>query len=118
PRDNEITALWAQIRDWRKEAHMPLDPTAQDMLAIGPRAVKELKRVCPENHPVPQACNDVCNLSDDICDNAERICDLANQLGKSDDYAQEKCRSAKASCKEAKQKCCECSVTADAGTTP
>ena len=26
---HEITALWAQIRDWRREAHMPLDPRAR-----------------------------------------------------------------------------------------
>ena len=115
PRDNEITALWTQIRDWRREAHMPLDPTKQDEVMFGPRSFGEVKHVCPENHHVPKTCDDVCNLKDDICDNAERICDLADQLGKGDDYAQEKCRNAKASCREATQRCCDCSATADAG---
>ena len=27
----EITTLWAQIRDWRRAAHMDLDPTPVDM---------------------------------------------------------------------------------------
>ena len=116
PRDNEITALWTQIRDWRREAHMPLDPTPQEEMSIGPRPTREVRHVCADNHHVPQTCNDVCNLSDDICDNAERICTLADELGKGDEYAQEKCRSAKASCKEAQRRCCECSATADAGS--
>ena len=116
PRDNEITALWAQIRAWRKEAHMALDPTPYDVMSIGPRPFAEVKHVCPDHHHVPNTCNDVCNLADDICDNAERICDLADQLGKTDEYAQEKCRSAKASCRESKQHCCDCSTAADAGS--
>ena len=116
PRDNEITALWTQIRQWRRDAHLPLDPSPHDVMAIGPRPVREVKHVCPDNHHVPNTCNDVCNLSDDICDNAERICDLADQLGKGDEYAQDKCRSAKASCRESKQRCCDCSAAADAGS--
>ena len=117
PRDNEITALWTQIRTWRAEVpKMGLEPTAQDVLQFGKLPFDELKLVCPDTHHVPQTCNDVCNLSDDICDNAERICHLADELGKGDEYAQEKCSNAKASCKEAKQKCCECSTAADAGS--
>lgn len=111
PRDNEITALWAQIRDWRREAHMQLDPAPPNVFLFGTKTVPEAEGVCPENHRVPSTCNDVCNLADDICDNAERICDLANQLGKADDYAQQKCASAKASCHEAKEKCCHCSAS-------
>ena len=110
PKDNEITALWTQIRDWRREAGMKLDPTPQSIFQVTPNPVANAKLVCTENHPVPSTCNDVCNLADDICDNAERICQLADQLGKGDDYAQEKCSSAKASCREAKQKCCNCSA--------
>ncbi len=110
PRDNEITALWTQVRDWRREAHMSLDPTTQDVFQLTRSTVANAKLVCTENHSVPSTCNDVCNLADDICDNAERICQLADQLGKGDDYAQEKCSSAKASCREAKQKCCGCSA--------
>ena len=109
PRENEITTLWTQIRGWRADAHMPLDPS---LLAV-PRNVPEAKRVCPEHHQVPTTCNEVCGLADDICDNAERICQIADELGKGDEYAQDKCKSAKASCREAQQKCCECS-----GATP
>ena len=104
-----ITTLWAQIRDWRREAHMELAPTPQSVFQWSGRTVKEAKGVCPENHPVPQTCNDVCNLADAICDNAEEICILADELGQDDDYAQEKCANAKASCREAKQRCCDCS---------
>jgi hypothetical protein len=106
---DQITALWTQIRDWRREAHMDLDPAPQAVFQLGSRTVKEAARVCADNHPVPETCNDVCNLADAICDNAEAICNLADDLGKQDDYAQEKCANAKASCREAKQRCCTCS---------
>ena len=104
-----ITALWTQIRDWRREAHMDLEPTRQTVFQWGGRTVQEAKAVCADNHPVPETCNDVCNLADAICDNAETICNIAAELGKDDDYAQEKCANAKASCREAKQRCCQCS---------
>lgn len=107
---SEILALWTQIRDWRREAKMGLDPSPQTEAQITGLTVKEIERVCPDGHKVPSTCNEVCNLGDDICDNAERICNLADQLGKDDAWAQEKCTSAKASCREAKQKCCNCSA--------
>jgi hypothetical protein len=109
-RRNDITALWTQIRDWRREAHMELDPSPQTMNQLINRTVKYAETVCAENHKVPKTCDDVCNLSDAICDNAEAICKIADELGKDDDYAQEKCTSAKASCREARQKCCNCST--------
>ena len=105
----QIAILWAQIRDWRREAHMPLDPPHAFELQLARTPVKEAKRVCAENHEVPKTCDDVCNLSDAICDNAETICKLADELGKDDTFAQDKCTSAKASCRDAKQRCCECS---------
>ena len=105
----EITTLWAQIRDWRRAAHMVLDPTPADMFQWSSRPVSEAARVCPDGHTVPPACSDVCNLADAICDNAEAICGIADELGKTDHDAQEKCTSAKASCREAKQRCCNCS---------
>ena len=110
PRDNEITALWTQIRDWRREAKMQLDPTPKDLITAGPLTIPQAKQVCQANHDVPKPCNDVCNLADDICDNAERICQLADQLGRGDGYAQDKCTNAKASCREAEQNCCNCSA--------
>lgn len=102
----QITALWTQIRDWRREAGMKVDPSPDSMLEMRPRKLEEAKRVCPDTHPVTKQCEDICSLADAICDNAEAICDIANKLGKDDHQAQEKCTSAKASCKEAKQRCC------------
>lgn len=108
---NEITALWAQIRGWRREAHMELDPAPSAMTQWRGRTVPEAARGCPEAHPVPPRCDDVCSLGDAICDNAERICILADELG-NDHLAQDKCTSAKASCREAKQRCCTCAAAA------
>jgi hypothetical protein len=108
---NEITTLWAQIRGWRREAHMDLDPAPRAMHQWRGRTVPEAARVCPEAHPVPSRCDDVCSLADAICDNAERICILADELG-NDHLAQDKCTSAKASCREAKQRCCTCAAAA------
>ena len=106
---NEITTLWVQIRDWRREARMELEPSPVIAMQWRERTVPEAARVCPEAHRVPQSCGDVCNLADAICDNAERICNLADELGRDDQLAQDKCTSAKASCREAKQRCCNCS---------
>lgn len=116
-KENEITTLWAQIRGWRREAGMDLDPSPL-LISSPPRSVLEAKRVCPDGHAVPGSCNEVCSLADAICDNAEAICGLADELGKQDDFAQGKCTSAKASCREAKQRCCGCSdkTTSAAGT--
>jgi len=108
-KENEVTALWTQIRTWRHEAHMPLDPPRSDVFQWLTRPVQEASRVCPDGHQVPETCNDTCNVADDICDNAERICSIADELGPRDTYSQEKCASAKASCREAKQRCCACS---------
>ncbi len=107
---NEITALWTQIRDWRREDKIGLDPLQQDVFLLRDRPVP--KRVCEATPQVPRACDDTCNLSDAICDNAERICIIAGELGPTDDWAHDKCASAKASCKEAQQHCCECGKSA------
>jgi hypothetical protein len=109
PRKNDITALWTQIRDWRREAGMQVEPRREELVAVAPMSVREVQRVCTADHQVPQACGDVCSLADAICDNAEQICILADELGKADTWAQDKCASAKASCREAKKKCCGCS---------
>jgi hypothetical protein len=105
----EIIALWTQIRDWRREANMPLEPAPQSVFEMKRQTVKAAERVCPDGHKVPTTCNDVCNLADAICDNAERICDIAAELGPDDKLGVETCESAKGSCKEAKQRCCSCS---------
>ncbi|HET9992510.1 MAG TPA: hypothetical protein VFQ65_28450 [Kofleriaceae bacterium] len=105
----EIIALWTQIRGWRHEAHMDLDPSPMTLNQIRFKTVKDAEKVCVENHKEPAKCGDVCLLASDICDNAEAICTIADELGKDDDFAQGKCTDAKASCHEAKQKCCGCS---------
>jgi len=109
-KENEITALWTQIRDWRREAKIGLEPTQSDVFQWRGHNVPEIRRVCTEAHEVPPRCNDICDLGTAICDNAEAICQIADELGKDDEYAQGKCASAKASCREAKQKCCNCSA--------
>jgi hypothetical protein len=99
-------ALWTQIRDWRREAGMRVDPSPESLIELRNRSVKDAQRVCPDTHPITKTCEDVCSLADAICDNAEAICDIADKLGRDERQAQEKCTSAKASCKEAKQRCC------------
>jgi hypothetical protein len=106
PKQDEITALWTQIRDWRRAAGLPVDPRAEDVISIVGKTVDQAKHVCPEAHTVPPKCEDVCSLAEAICDNAEQICILADELGKEDKWAQDKCSSAKASCRDAKQRCC------------
>jgi hypothetical protein len=103
---NLVTNLWTQIRGWRQEAGMPLDPPRASLNAIERVTVKDIEKICPEGHQEPKACEDVCSLADAICDNADAICEIATELG--DSWAREKCSSAKASCKEAKQRCCSC----------
>ncbi|HEV7556383.1 MAG TPA: hypothetical protein VGO00_13040 [Kofleriaceae bacterium] len=105
----EILSSWTEIRQWRHEAHMDLDPKVSDVMQLRSKTVEQVKPLCAVGHTEPPACNDVCSLGHDICDNAEHICKLADELGKEDDFAQQKCSSAKASCREAEQRCCDCS---------
>lgn len=105
---NEISALWTQIRGWRQNADMNLDPAPQLLSIVRGKRVRENVPACPVAQP--RTCNEVCGLADAICDNAEAICAIAEELGKDDDFAQQKCSSAKASCVEAQQRCCECST--------
>lgn len=117
-KEDQITALWTQIRDWRREAKLRTEPERIDVFAVRGLSVPQAKAVCQPDHRVPPACDDICSLADAICDNAEAICNIAAELG-NDDYAQEKCTSAKASCREAKQRCCNCSAKpADGGGAP
>jgi hypothetical protein len=106
---DEITMLWTQIRGWRHDARMDLDPTPASLTAVIGKQVPDAKRACPDGHEVPKTCDDICDIADAICDNAEAICGLAAELGKANTWAQDKCTSAKASCRESKQRCCDCS---------
>ncbi len=107
-RKNEITALWTQIREWRREAGMDVDPSPATVFAMSRQSVHAVERKCAASHSVPATCGDVCSLADAICDNAESICSIAAELG-DDPWAKGKCDNAKASCKEARQRCCDCS---------
>ena len=107
---NDITALWAQIREMRRDAKLPLDPRSEDVMAVYPTSVRDVQRVCPDGHQVPDTCNDICTIADHICDNAEAICDIAAEL-EDNEWAHGKCASAKASCCEVKQRCCACTDT-------
>ncbi|MEZ4360381.1 MAG: hypothetical protein R3B48_09385 [Kofleriaceae bacterium] len=107
-RKNEITALWTQIRDWRREAGMGVDPSPTMVFAMSRQRAPHVERTCPAGHTVPATCGDICNLAEAICDNAESICSIAAELG-DDPWATGKCDNAKASCKEAQQRCCDCS---------
>lgn len=106
----DISALWTQIREWRHEAGMQLDPRPESLMSVEKAKVADERAICVSTHVVPPTCSQVCGLSDAICDNAEQICKLADELGKDDSYAQDKCTDAKASCREAKQLCCGCST--------
>lgn len=108
-KENQITALWTQIREFRHEARMDLEPARSNVMKFFTLPVAAVKQVCTQEHEVPKKCEDVCLLSTDICDNAEAICGIAADLGPEDTWAQDKCANAKASCREAKQKCCDCS---------
>jgi hypothetical protein len=110
PEVQEITMLWGQIRQWRHEAKMEVEPARASIIAMAPKPVRYAEQSCPDGHQVPAACTEICDPAEAICDNAERICELANQLADSDwaSWAKEKCDSAKASCNEAKKRCCAC----------
>ncbi|MDB4961720.1 MAG: hypothetical protein JWP01_1719 [Myxococcales bacterium] len=109
---NQISNLWTQIRGWRHEAKMDLDPPAQLVQYLRGKTVRDAAKVCKGDKKESATCSDICSLADAICDNAESICAIADKLGAGDAFAQEKCTSAKASCREAKQRCCGCSDAA------
>lgn len=107
-RKNEITALSTQIRDWRHEAGMGVEPDARTVNRVDTMTVLAVRKtaMCPAHQP-SESCEDVCSLADAICDNAESICAIATELD-GDIWADDKCDSAKASCREAKERCCSC----------
>jgi len=106
-RRNEITVLWAQIRDWRREGGMDVEPDDAAVMAMSRMSVSSAARACALPRAPRKACGDVCDLGDAICDNAESICGIADEL-QDDPWAREKCDSAKGSCREAQERCCRC----------
>ena len=109
PAVQEITMLWGQIRQWRHEAKMEVEPARASVIAMEPKPVKYAEQSCPDIS-VPPACNGICDPAEAICENAERICELAKELTDTEwaSWAKEKCDNAKGSCNEAKKRCCAC----------
>ena len=106
----DIALMSSEIRQWRAEMGLGVEPPAETLLQYRHVPVKKL-RLCPDE-PAPngEKCKDVCTLKDHICDNAENICRIAEDLD-GDGWAIEKCNTAKASCKQATEKCCECATS-------
>ena len=96
---NEIIALWSQIREWRREAGLSLDPSCATLVSFAP--TDEHAGGCAASS---QASADACSLGDAICDNAEQICILSGELDHNL-WAHDKCTSATASCREVQQLC-------------
>jgi hypothetical protein len=93
-----INTLWAQIRDWRREAGLALDPACAQLIGYAPdHAIGDCAHVSAANP-------DTCALGEAICDNAETICVLADEM-RPNLWAHDKCNSALASCREVKQLC-------------
>lgn len=99
---SEIVAMMTEIRGWRVELKLGLEPTDR---VLG--SVDSARNVCPVFEVVDE-CRDICTLADHICENADKICGLAEGELLGDQWAQDKCSSAKASCKEGRKQCCGC----------
>lgn len=118
PYQGEIIEMLGEIRRWRGELNLTLEPTER---VFG--TVESAKNVCPITETVVEECRDICTLADHICENADNICRIADGELRGDDWAKDKCSSAKASCKEARKECCGCEDDAakaalDAGGAP
>jgi hypothetical protein len=109
PYQSEIVAMMSEIRGWRGELGLNLEPTNR---MFG--SVKEARNVCPDPEIVEE-CRDMCTLADHICENADNICRIADGELLGDEWARDKCSSAKASCDEAGKQCCGCQDKAAGG---
>jgi hypothetical protein len=91
--------LWAQIRDWRRDAGMGVEPEESAVMAMSRMTVSTAAKACVLPRATTGACGDVCDLGDAICDNAESSCGSAD--APAEPGARETCASALASCREA-----------------
>lgn len=103
----EITALSTQIRQWRLDASLAVEPDADSVMAMSEVSPAEAAKACDEPAATGGTCGEVCDLGGAICANAAAICRIADDLA-GDVWAQGKCSSAKASCREAEERCCTC----------
>jgi hypothetical protein len=112
-RRGEIIALATQIRDWRREAGMGVEPPPTLVVQMRTTSARGARQPATCNGAAPPPpCHDVCSIADAICDNADRICRIAGELP-GDAWAADKCDSAKASCREARERCCGCQREAE-----
>lgn len=103
----EITALSTQIRQWRLDASLAVEPDADSVMAMSEVSPAEAARACEAPAASGGTCGEVCDLGGAICDNAAAICRIADDLA-GDGWAHDKCSSAKASCRDAEERCCTC----------
>jgi hypothetical protein len=101
---DQIAALDRKITEQRQKMNLPEPPLVPNAPEAGPAAVMPVA-ACPA--APPEACHDVCTLSDDICDNAGKICELAKNMP-GDAWAEGKCASANQTCGQAHDRCCSC----------
>jgi hypothetical protein len=106
-RHQEITALWTQIRQWRLDARLAVEPSPALVDELAAVTAADVAATCELAEPTAGTCREICDLGDAICDNASAICRIADDLP-GDDWARDKCDSAKASCREAEERCCAC----------
>ena len=104
---DEITALSTQIRQWRLDARLGVEPDADVVATMSARSMTDVAATCATPTPAAGTCREVCDLGDAICANASAICRIADDLA-GDVWAEGKCASAKASCQEAEARCCGC----------
>jgi hypothetical protein len=106
-RHQEIADLAEQIRQWRLDAHLDVEPAPERVSAMSDVAASAAAASCELPAPAAGSCRDVCELGGSICDNAIAICRIADELP-GDGWARDKCDSAKGSCREAEERCCDC----------
>ena len=98
-RQDAVSRLITEIREWRLELCLSAEPRA-DLMAFLPTSTSSAPVCIGEAHPN----NEVCIVTTHVCDNAEAICEIANESDHS--WAAEKCMSAKASCRDTHELCC------------
>ena len=63
----EITALSTQIRQWRLDAHLGVEPAADVIAAMSERSVADAAATCATPTPTAGTCRDVCFELDIPC---------------------------------------------------
>ena len=61
-RRNEITVLWAQIRDWRRDAGMEVEPDESAVMAMSRMTVSTAAKACVLQQAPRPACSEASSL--------------------------------------------------------